>query len=35
MFNCYQAGYSDGFRDAMSGKIKTTRVFPREGSGIR
>jgi hypothetical protein len=29
MFNCYQAGYSDGFRDAMSGKNKNYTGFPK------
>ena len=29
MFNCYQDGYSDGFRDAMNGKNKNYTGFPK------
>ena len=29
MFNCYQEGYSKGFRDAMNGKSKNYTSFPK------
>jgi hypothetical protein len=28
-YNCYQEGYNDGFRDAMSGKSKNYTGFPK------